>query len=731
VILFTPDDVTMHAPTLYAQFASLSPIISSVHTSPINPSLKTITRSVHNIDNDSRRRVQYTVLDNEILSCVEERPEIKASVFSPSRSIKVNLVVSKKKDIESTFFEVWESDALTQTVKLPVERIHGAVCTDDWFGSLSICEATRQVVYGAEVLKLKTKSFFSPPDDDDDDDDKNKNENKPLIGSTNVDGEGLSETFGERYTKTSKLSLFILDLNTKKVAAITNTPGFEKRFSNGGFSLGQAVISPSGGHVVYSAWKVGDRRLGSIYCYQRPVAIYCSPLGSQTDLFVSLSPENSLSRSPVFSRCGCHLAFLASSRGFETHNGAVKVCVIEFDQVEGARTDTARDLCPETLWVDKLPSNCFSPKASTLYFTGLYRSRVQIMSLSTHKRFNGEPTLLWNNGDDSRSILEITDNDITMTVSSPNSPTKIATVLYNDEDDTYSEEDGREYLTFPPMSTSSLVDTSVIDDDDLCDFSYDVFDVKENVQGILLLPQDNGSPATPPPLIVTPHGGPHSMSTTSFIGAYAYLVKSGYAVLHVNYRGSTGYTVESLNELPGNCGAVDVSDVFEATQAVLKRGVVDESRVGICGGSHGGFLAGHMVGQFPELFKVAALRNPVTNIATMVTATDIPDWCHVEALGFGKYDFDNFRSPNAEEISKMFACSPAAYVQNVIAPVLIALGDVDLRVPPSQGIEFYYTLKNKVKTKLLRYPDDCHAIDHPLSAGDHWVNIKNWFDEHL
>ena len=49
----------------------------------------------------------------------------------------------------------------------------------------------------------------------------------------------------------------------------------------------------------------------------------------------------------------------------------------------------------------------------------------------------------------------------------------------------------------------------------------------------------------------------------------------------------------------------------------------------------GGFLAGHCIGQHPDIFKVAAMRNPCTNIATMVTATDIPDWCYVESLGPG------------------------------------------------------------------------------------------------
>jgi acylaminoacyl-peptidase len=207
--------------------------------------------------------------------------------------------------------------------------------------------------------------------------------------------------------------------------------------------------------------------------------------------------------------------------------------------------------------------------------------------------------------------------------------------------------------------------------------------------------------------------------------AYAFLCAKGYAILHVNYRGSTGFGQRALESLPGNAGRLDVSDVVHAVETVTSSGWVDKNRVGICGGSHGGFLASHCIGQHPNIFKVAAMRNPVTNIATMTTATDIADWCFVEAMGCGYYNPRKFRGATADELKTMWEASPVRYTDRVIAPTLVALGMADQRVPPSQGLEFYHTLRsNGVKTKLLVYDDDDHAIDLVKSEADLWINVS-------
>ena len=102
------------------------------------------------------------------------------------------------------------------------------------------------------------------------------------------------------------------------------------------------------------------------------------------------------------------------------------------------------------------------------------------------------------------------------------------------------------------------------------------------------------------PLIVVPHGGPHSCTSTIYTPSYAYLCQhGGYAILHCNYRGSNAFGQDTLESLAGTAGSLDVNDVVHLTKhALASNDALDSSRVGICGGSHGGFLAGHLIGQF-------------------------------------------------------------------------------------------------------------------------------------
>ena len=151
------------------------------------------------------------------------------------------------------------------------------------------------------------------------------------------------------------------------------------------------------------------------------------------------------------------------------------------------------------------------------------------------------------------------------------------------------------------------------------------------------------------------------------------------------------------------------------------------------------------------LLSTTVCTSSVTDLPGMLSQTDIIDWCYTEALGptdawpylyrddpnpanpFGRERVYN-PMPSPTHLTRMRDCSPIVYVHSgaVTAPVLMLLGAKDRRVPQSQGISYYHSLRSMgVPTKLLVFPDDVHAIDKPASEAEQWVAIADWIMTHL
>lgn len=140
------------------------------------------------------------------------------------------------------------------------------------------------------------------------------------------------------------------------------------------------------------------------------------------------------------------------------------------------------------------------------------------------------------------------------------------------------------------------------------------------------------------------------------------LMMQGFTLLIVNFRGSIGFGEDNLNSLLGTIGVNDVEDCGNLTKLALEQfsDTIDPARLGVFGGSHGGFLTGHMIGhpEYKDMWKAASLWNPVLDMTYMVNSTDIPDWifacCGSEEI--------NFSTMTVEQKVNFFNRSPMAYV---------------------------------------------------------------------
>ncbi|PFH38275.1 putative acylaminoacyl-peptidase [Besnoitia besnoiti] len=225
------------------------------------------------------------------------------------------------------------------------------------------------------------------------------------------------------------------------------------------------------------------------------------------------------------------------------------------------------------------------------------------------------------------------------------------------------------------------------------------------------------------------HGGPHSVAANIFSAEATFLTLIGFDVFAVNYRGSLGFGQKELLSLLGNVGTQDVNDVKQAVDELLDsdRHAYSASRTVVVGGSHGGFLTCHLIGQFPDLFAAASTRNPVTDLSSMARASDIPDWCVAEGWGEQFHPGSNL---SESQLAALFKSSPIAHAQHVRTPLLLGIGGSDKRVPPFQGVVFHKLLLGQGKvSRLLFYPEADHRIEQPQYAEDYWVNSAIWFIE--
>jgi dipeptidyl aminopeptidase/acylaminoacyl peptidase len=243
-----------------------------------------------------------------------------------------------------------------------------------------------------------------------------------------------------------------------------------------------------------------------------------------------------------------------------------------------------------------------------------------------------------------------------------------------------------------------------------------------SIQGWLLGPE-HLSPGERYPLIVQVHGGPSFAWTPSFrsrgtISART-LVEHGYFVLLPNPRGSFGQGEAFVEANKRGFGVADFGDILAGVDAAEKVAPIDDHRLGITGGSYGGFMTMWAV-THTHRFRAA------------VAGTGVSDWMsYYGENGIGGWMLPYFGASAYDDPKIYDMLSPIRYIRQAETPTFIYAGELDIETPPEQSLEFWHGLKAQgVPTSLVVYAGEGHGIRLPDDRRDLNCRILAWFDKY-
>ena len=268
----------------------------------------------------------------------------------------------------------------------------------------------------------------------------------------------------------------------------------------------------------------------------------------------------------------------------------------------------------------------------------------------------------------------------------------------------------------PEMAASDLVEGNVV--------RFASFDGTE-IPAIYYEPK-SASKNTKVPALVWVHGGPGGQSRLSYFALIQYLVNHGYAILAVNNRGSSGYGKTFFHMDDKNHGDKDLKDCIAGKDFLASTGVVDMEKVGIIGGSYGGYMTMAALAFAPEEFAVGVNIFGVTN--WLRTLKSIPPYWE----SFRKSLYDELGDPYTADSVRLYEISPLFHAGNVTKPLMVLQGANDVRVIPAESDDIVEAVKaNGVPVEYVVFDDEGHGFRKKENEIEGYGQIKVFLDKHL
>ncbi|KAI5886787.1 alpha/beta-hydrolase [Schizophyllum commune H4-8] len=702
-----------------------------------------VTYSVADYARSTRRATSRTIwLDGPRFrrAPTQDISDVVLSALSPSGEMEA---VLRETADRKRVVEVWRAGQLD--VSHDVTEAHDGFYSDAAYGTLHFSPSETAVIYVAEAKPPQNadpayKKFeYTPP-------------------------------LGEGYPGRKRPTVFILRWAAPQASVgehwespvlasldlISASKGVPTRF-------GQVLFSPydkEERQLYATGYDLAPdgRLLGIVYCANRPSGIWhltipsverkdeaaeAKPVRLAVDSATRLTPANLACRSPRIDHASGDLYFIACPVGgphastttiwrFPITSSTIEKAApqLVLDVVQDPYADSALDDLdapfPGFYPGSVLPKSPFVTISDKLYIVSVttWRSRDTVVMISANKVRDlcpGDEVVSW-------AVLDVRGNKILAVRSSLSIPYELAVGNLDEAGKVTWSVVEKPALKPAVRDVLSRMTTSVLQ-----------VPGHKTLEGLVLSLSGGSTNGTPPPTILEPHGGPHMAAVPEFFLRTAVFVAAGC---------SLGFGEAAVRALPGNCGRLDVEDSLAVLRELIRQGKAsdDPRKLFYTGGSHGGFIGGHIVGQYPDLFGACVLRNPVISVGE-VSTSDMPDWFFNEfGIEYPVIDSDGAKRKQGqallflshqnltlasaaplmtpENYARLHSASPIAHVERVRTPVLLQVGDSDLRIAPTNGLGYYHALRayaykedgledteKSSRTNLLVFPGMNHGLD--------------------
>ncbi|MDZ7659043.1 S9 family peptidase [Fodinibius sp.] len=246
------------------------------------------------------------------------------------------------------------------------------------------------------------------------------------------------------------------------------------------------------------------------------------------------------------------------------------------------------------------------------------------------------------------------------------------------------------------------------------------------LQGILVYPVDYEE-GKQYPLITTVHGGPEAHYNHGWVTSYSDAgqvgAAQGYFVFYPNYRGSTGRGEAFAKSSQGDLAGAEFDDIVAGVDDLVEEGLVDENKVGVTGGSYGGYATAWMATKYTDRFAAGVMFVGISDNISKWGTSDIPEELYLV----------HTRERIWEDYQKYLERSPIYYAGQADTPLLIMHGKEDTRVNPGQSYELYRHIKTRTDTpvRLVLYPGEGHGNRNATARYDYNLRMMRWFNQYL